>query len=70
MTGRTYSIIRSSRRCQKTVNTVLEQGLSWETADSRRNQLAANDRAEHPLRSSWSRDVFVVQMELAGKPSR
>lgn len=63
MTGRTYSIIRSSRQSQRTVETVVETGLSWEAADSERNKLADADRAENPLKSSWTRDVFVVQME-------
>jgi hypothetical protein len=63
MTGRTYSIIRSSRKNQKIVETVLETGLSWEAADSQRNELAEADRAENSLKSSWTRDVFVVQME-------
>jgi hypothetical protein len=63
MTGRTYSIIRSSRKSQKTVETILETGLSWEEADSQRNDLAEADRAANPLKSCWVRDVFVVQME-------
>ena len=64
MTGRTYSIIRSSRQSQKTVKTLVETGLSWEAADSKRDELAAVDRAENPHKSSWTRDVFVVQMEI------
>jgi hypothetical protein len=63
MQGRTYSIVRSSRKAQKTIETVLETGLSWEDADSQRNELAEADRAANPLKSCWVRDVFVVQME-------
>jgi hypothetical protein len=63
MTGRTYSIIRSSRQSQKTIETVLETGLCWEDADSQRNELAEADRAANPLKSCWTRDVFVVQLE-------
>ena len=65
MTGRTYSIVKGSGKSSKTVEVVLESGLTWEVADSRCNQIAAADRAENPLKSSWARDVFVVQMEPA-----
>jgi len=63
MEGRTYSIIRSSRKNRKTVETVMETGLGWDAADSQRNEIAAAYRAANPLKSSWSGDVFIVQME-------
>lgn len=63
MTDRTYSIIRSRRRSQKTVETIVATGLSWADADSQRNAMAEADRAAHPTESSWTRDVFVVQLE-------
>jgi hypothetical protein len=69
MTGRTYSIIRSSRKGQKTTETVIETGLAWETADSTREQLAAADRAANPDKSSWVRDVFEVRMEPLATPA-
>lgn len=65
MIGRTYSIIRSSRKSQKTVRTVIESGLSWEEADSKRDKLAEIDREANPLKSCWTRDVFLVEMEIA-----
>jgi hypothetical protein len=68
MEGRSYSIIRSSRQSERTIETVLETGLVWELADTRRNTLADAGRAANPLKSCWSRDVFVVQME--GQPER
>jgi hypothetical protein len=69
MTGRTYSIIRSSRKDQKTTETVIETGLDWETADSTREQLATADRAANPDKSSWVRDVFEVRMEPLASPA-
>lgn len=69
MTGRTYSIIRSSRKDQKTTETVIETGLDWETADSTREQFATADRAANPDKSSWVRDVFEVRMEPLASPA-
>jgi hypothetical protein len=69
MTGRTYSIIRSSRKGQKTIETVLETGLTWELADSRRNAIAAAYREANPRKSSWSGDLFNVQMEPLATPA-
>jgi hypothetical protein len=63
MEGRTYRIVRSSRPSQKTVETTIETGLSWEVADKKRNELGEAYRAANPLKSSWTRDLFIVQME-------
>lgn len=63
MTGKTYSILRSRRVDGKTVETVIETGLTWEVADSKRDKIAQEDRDKYPLRSSWVRDMFEVRME-------
>jgi hypothetical protein len=63
MIGRTYSILRSSRQNQKTVETVVDTGMSWEAADSKRNKRDAAERKAHPEKSSWTRDLFIVRME-------
>lgn len=63
MTGRTYSILRSSRQGQKTVETVVDTGLSWEKADSTRNGYDEAERKAHPEKTSWTRDLFIVRME-------
>ena len=70
MTGKTYSIIRSTRKSTPgtrtsitTTEVVLERGLSWEEADSKREKMAAADRAANPGKSCWVRDMFIVQME-------
>lgn len=63
MTGRTYSILRSSRQTGKTVETVVETGLSWEVADKQRDCLAEAEREATPMKSSWTRDQFEVRME-------
>jgi hypothetical protein len=69
MTGRTYSIIRCSRKVQKTMETVLETGLAWKTADSTREKLAEADRAANPGKSSWVRDMFEVRIEPLPTPA-
>jgi hypothetical protein len=65
--GRTYSIIKSSRKAQKTVETVVETGLDWDTADSKRNKLDEIEREKEPLKRSWTRDLHLVRMEVVAK---
>jgi hypothetical protein len=66
VTGKTYSIIRSHREAvrARTIETVVETGLSWEAADSQRNELQQAERDANPLKSSWTMDIFIVRMEV------
>lgn len=41
MEGKTYSILRSSRKTGETTETVIETGLTWEVADSTRTSHGA-----------------------------
>lgn len=62
---RSYAILRSSRWSGTTVETVIEGGLNWEAADAKRNVLTASEAELHPDQTSWTRDLFIVQMESA-----
>ena len=63
MSGRTYSILRSSRTSGKTIETVVTTGLSWEVASSERAKLDAAEAEAHPLQTSWTSDLFIIQLE-------
>lgn len=65
--GKTYSILRSRRDHvqSRTIDTVVESGLSWEDADRKRDSLNEIERKANPLKSCWTRDVFIVQMEAS-----
>ena len=69
MIGRTYSIVRSNWG-KRTVKEVIATGLSWEEADSTRNELADADRAANPAMSSWIRDMFIVVIEPLPEPQQ
>ncbi len=63
MTGRTYSVLRSRRQSQKTIETVVDTGMSWEAADRKRNERDDAERKAHPELSSWTRDLYIVRLE-------
>ena len=62
--ARSYSILRSERRDGRTLRAVVESGLSpFVAADARRNVIQAQEDAAHPGRSSWSKVLFIVELE-------
>lgn len=63
MTQRTYSIIRNRRIAGRSLDTVIESGLSWETASSKREELQLAERRANPMKTSWSMDIFNIQLE-------
>ena len=69
MIGKTYSVVRNSHPdagvwCDK----IECSGLTWEAAKAKAAELTAAENKAFPGRSSWSGDIFWIQME--GTPVR
>lgn len=47
----------------KTHEAVIESGLCWDEADSKRNQLQKAERDANPLKTSWTMDIFILRLE-------
>ena len=68
MENRTYRIIRNHRDTDGQWDVVVQSGLDWNTADAKRNELSRAEMALHPTKTSWTRDLFIVEMEKAPAP--
>lgn len=60
---RVYRITRNEWKDRKSVDTPLESVTSWKAANQRRNELQAAEDAAHPERGSWTRILFVLELE-------
>ena len=58
----TYRIIRSSRYPDR--EEIVETGIvGYGPADEKRNALKAEYRQRHPEKTSWTTDLFLVELE-------
>jgi hypothetical protein len=65
---RRYSVIKSHRgRDLKVWEKVVATDLSLEDARRKERELNDTERAAHPELSSWTRDLFFIQLEDADK---
>jgi hypothetical protein len=63
MIGRTYSIVRSHRDNDGEWEKIVDSGLDWNTAKARAEELSEAERRAHPEKTSWTRDLFIPQLE-------
>lgn len=63
-TERSYSILRNERTGKGCTDAVVESGLSWEVASSKREQLQNAEIAAHPHKSSWTRAIYWIRLEM------
>lgn len=60
---RIYSVYRHHRENSVNSETLVESGLDWNTAKTKAEQLSEAERKLHPLKTSWSRDLFIPHFE-------
>jgi hypothetical protein len=65
-----YSILRSKRTGSRSIETVVESGLSWDIANIRRERLTELEIAAQPTKTSWTRDIFIIKLEGAAPRTR
>ena len=61
-----YSIIRGHRDTDGTWNKVEASGLTLEAARAKEAELTKAEKKLHPKKTSWTRDVFCLQLESKG----
>jgi hypothetical protein len=62
--NRSYRIYRSKYYGRgKHEDITVVTGLSWADAQARRQQMQADEDKLHPERSSWTKDLFIIELE-------
>lgn len=59
----TYSVVRSHREPKNQSRTIVATALHWDDAQKMADKLQEEECRKKPLESSWTRDVFLVEME-------
>jgi hypothetical protein len=65
---RTYSIILSLNKVERSRH-VVAVGLSWAEAQSTRDRLQRQADEKHQTRSSWTKDLYLIELEKPGVPA-
>lgn len=63
MVDRTYTVLRSIRTLTEKREVAEAQGLTWEQAKAKCDELSAAERSAKPNETSWNRDIFYCQLE-------
>ena len=59
----TYRILRNTRHGSGWQDIIEAKGLCWEEAAQRRDRMTEEEIVKHPNKTSWTRDVFIIEME-------
>jgi hypothetical protein len=65
---RRYSVIHNQRPNSQSIETVVASGLTWDAATAKRKQLQDAEKLANPGKSSWTIDIFTIQLETPWVP--